>query len=212
MNNAENFKNLLSNQYKLHPKMQTQYNKYFEIFSKIDLLLKSHDTIIVAIDGNSGAGKSTLSNLLSEVYDCNLFHMDDFFLRPELKTEKRLKEVGGNVDYVRFKEEVITRLKSGQEFKYQIYDCKQMALTEWISVIPKRLNIIEGSYSMHPTLIDSYDLKIFLHIEPEEQSLRILKRNGPIMHKRFLCEWIPLENKYFKEMKIPEHSDLVFKI
>jgi hypothetical protein len=87
-----------------------------------------------------------------------------------------------------------------------------MALTEWISVIPKRLNIIEGSYSMHPTLIDSYDLKIFLHIGPEEQSLRILKRNGPMMHKRFLCEWIPLENEYFKEMKIPEHSDLVFKI
>jgi len=44
----------------------------------------------------------------------------------------------------------------------------------------------------------------------QKQSLRILKRNGPIMHKRFLSEWIPLENRYFKEMKIQEQSDLVF--
>ena len=32
--------------------------------------------------------------------------MDDFFLRPEQRTEERLKEVGGNVDRERFLEEV----------------------------------------------------------------------------------------------------------
>jgi len=192
--------------------MQSQYNKYSKILSNIDSLLNFHDTVLVAIDGSSGAGKSTLANVLSEVYDCNVFHMDDFFLRPELKTEERLKELAGNVDYVRFKEEVIVGLNSGQEFKYQIYDCKQMALTNWVSVVPKKLNIIEGSYSMHPTLIDNYHLKIFLHINPEEQSLRILKRNGPIMHRKFLSLWVPLENKYFSEMNIAAQSNLVFEV
>ena len=51
-----------------------------------------------------------------------------FSSRPELKTEERLKEVGGNVDYVRFYEEVIQGLKSGQRICYRPYNCQTMAL------------------------------------------------------------------------------------
>src|SRR5690606_23167501 len=125
--------------------------------------------------------------------------------------EERLKEVGGNVDYVRFKQEVIEGLQSGREFEYRVYNCKKMALDKTISVKPKKLNIIEGVYSMHPTLIDSYDLKIFLEIGKEEQAERILKRNGPAMQRRFLDEWIPLEDEYFDRMRIKEQSDIIFQ-
>jgi uridine kinase len=172
--------------------------------------MKTKERINIAIDGNSGAGKSTLASLIGNVYECNIFHMDDFFLTPDLKTEERLKEAGGNVDYVRFKNEVIDGINSGLEFQYHKYDCKQMLMGQPVSVTPQKLNIIEGSYSMHPNLIDNYDLKIFLHIDEKEQSSRILERNGAYMHKRFLCEWIPLENRYFEELKIQEQSDLVF--
>jgi len=190
--------------------VRSEYCDFFEVFCRIDSLMKSKDRINIAIDGNSGAGKSTLASLIGNVYECNIFHMDDFFLTPELKTEERLKEVGGNVDYVRFKHEVIDGINSGHEFQYHIYDCKQMILGEPVSVIPQKLNIIEGSYSMHPTLTNNYDLKIFLHIDEKEQSSRILKRNGAYMLKRFLCEWIPLENRYFNELDIQEQSDLIF--
>ncbi|MDF2685394.1 MAG: hypothetical protein K0S55_575 [Clostridia bacterium] len=192
--------------------VKKEFKQFFEIFCKIDTLLKSLDNITIAIDGKSGGGKSTLSALLNNIYNCNIFHMDDFFLRPELRTEARLNEVGGNVDYVRFKEEVLKNLKSGFEFKYQIYDCSKKALGEYISVIPKKLNIIEGVYSMHPSLIKNYDLKIFINICSQKQSSRILKRNGDFMHKRFLNEWIPLENRYFNEMKIKEQCDLIYQI
>ena len=64
---------------------------------------------------------------------------------------------------------------------------------------------------MHPTLIDNYDLKIFLTIDEKEQSKRILKRNGTAMQKRFLNQWIPLENRYFDKMKIKEQSDLILE-
>lgn len=205
---SENYRVNYSPAYRI---VKVEYKDFFEIFRKVDSLLKSQDTVYLAIDGNSCAGKSTLASLLSDVYDCNVFHMDHFFLRPELKTEERLKEVGGNVDYVRFKQEVITGLQSGHEFRYQIYDCAKKALTEYVSILPKKLNIIEGVYSMHPSLIDSYDLKIFLRVEEREQSIRILKRNGAFMHERFLCEWIPMENRYFKEMKIQKQCDLVFE-
>ncbi len=190
--------------------VKSEYKHYFELFCKIDLLLSERETVNVAIDGNSGAGKSTLASLIGSVYDSNIFHMDDFFLRPEIRTKERLEEIGGNVDYVRFKDEVLYGLKSGREFQYQAYDCGQMALSEQTTVVPTRLNIIEGSYSLHPTLADHYDLKVFLQIDEKEQSSRILKRNGAFMHKRFLNEWIPLENQYFSGMKIKEQCDLVY--
>lgn len=197
--------NILLKEYGLNPKIEISL-----IFGKIDELLKVNDTVNVAIDGNSSAGKSTLANLIKEKYDCNLFHMDDFFLTPDLKTEERLIQVGGNVDYVRFSNEVIAELKTKNKFKYQRYNCNKMELDEIVNVTPKRLNIIEGSYSMHPTLIGNYDLKIFLNLDKHEQVERILKRNGPFMLQRFINEWIPKENIYFEKMNIRDKADLVF--
>lgn len=191
----------------LQLKMQIQ-----KILHRIDSLLKANSIVIVAIDGKSGSGKTTLAEEIGKLYDANIFHMDDFFLRPELKTEERLKEIGGNVDYIRFKEEVINGLLSRSDFKYQVYDCKKMALTDYIYVKPKKLNIIEGSYSMHPTLIDNYHLKVFLDIDDETQRKRILKRNGEIAYKRFINEWIPKENQYFEEMKIREKCDFIISL
>ena len=180
-----------------------------DILNRIDNLLAEGKEITIAIDGNSGSGKSTLAHDLSKIYDCNVFHMDDFFLRPEQKTVKRIQEVGGNVDYERFKHEVLDKLKKNQEFKYQIYDCSQGRLTDYIKVSPKGLNIVEGVYSMHPTLRHYYDLKIFLCIDAETQSQRILERSGKYMLQRFLNEWIPLENEYFSKIRISEICDLV---
>ncbi len=208
VSHSDNYRAAYSPAYRI---VRLEYRDFFEIFCRIDALLKVQNSVKVAIDGNSGAGKSTLAFLISNVYDCNIFHMDNFFLRPEHKTEERLKEVGGNVDYIRFGQEIINGLQSGCEFQYRTYDCRQMTWGQSISVIPKKLNIIEGSYSMHPSLIKNYDLKIFLHINEKEQSLRILKREGAAMQKRFLREWIPLENRYFIDMKIQEQSDLVFR-
>ena len=191
--------------------LQDQHEQgYSEIFRRIDSLLELPEVVLVAIDGNCGAGKSTLASLINNVYDSNIFHMDDFFLQPYQKTDERLEEVGGNVDYVRFHQEVISGIQSKCKFSYQIYDCKDRSLSKTVLVTPKKLNIIEGAYSMHPTLIDNYKLKIFLQIDPQEQRLRILRRNGISLQQRFLNEWIPLENQYFDEMKIREQSDLVY--
>lgn len=180
-----------------------------DILKSIESLLESNDLIIIAIDGKSGSGKTVLANHLKKLKDSNVFHMDDFFLSPELRTEERMKEIGGNVDYLRFKEEVIDGILSKNEFKYQIYDCKEMTITDYRKVKPKKINIVEGSYSMHPTLIDNYGYKIFLDIDDDIQRERILKRNGPLAYKRFIDEWIPKENIYFDEMKIKEQCDIV---
>lgn len=202
-------KNMLLKQHGIYQKINLE--NIYEIVEKINILMSTKESISIAIDGHSGAGKTTLSSIFNEIYDCNIFHMDDFFLRPEMKTTKRLKEVGGNVDYVRFKKEIIDNLYNKNKFNYQIYDCKLGKLTDFVTVYPKKLNIIEGVYSMHPYLSEIYDLKIFMSINKCEQSKRILKRNGSILHKRFIEEWIPKEDIYFKEMNIKEKSHIILK-
>ena len=135
--------------------------------------------------------------------------MDHFFLRPEQRTKERLQETGGNVDYERFFKEIIIGLQHNTSFSYRVFDCSKMSFDKTVTVYPKQLNVIEGAYSMHHSLMQCYDFKIFLQIGKDEQCRRIFSRNGPAMLQRFLDEWIPLENRYFQEMNIPEKSDLI---
>ena len=165
------------------------------ILEQLDTLLTEQDRILIAIDGKCTSGKTTLATKLAEIYDCNVFHMDDFFLRPEQRTPERFAEIGGNVDYERFQEEVLLPLKTGQPFSYRPFDCKSFTLADPINVTPKKLNIIEGTYSHHPYFGEAYDLKILLDVNEETQRQRILNRPAHL-HKQFFEEWIPMENRY----------------
>ena len=176
----------------------------------IDGLLLNGRNIVVAIDGNCTAGKTTLTAALEKAYDCNVFHMDDFFLRPEQRTAERYAEPGGNVDYERFQEEVMIPLKEGKPFAYRPFSCRTFTLQDAVKITPKTLNIVEGTYSQHPYFGDVYDLKIFLSVSPELQRERILQR-PQFLHQRFFEEWIPMEKAYFERFQIPEQSDLCFE-
>ena len=175
---------------------------------RINELMAGKEQVIVAIDGNCTAGKTTLAGQLAEIYDCNIFHMDDFFLRPEQRTLARYGEIGGNVDCERFREEVLLPLKSGKAFSYRPFDCGTFELTDPVFVIPKKLNIIEGTYSLHPYFGEIYDLKVFLTVTPELQQQRILQR-PPFLHKRFFEEWIPMEQRYFYGFNIQAQCDIL---
>ena len=107
--------------------------------SRIDMLLGEKDFVIVAIDGKCTSGKTTLASKLVELYDCNVFHMDDFFLRPEQRTPERFAEVGGNVDYERFQEEVLFPLRSGKAFSYRPFDCSTFTLAAPVTVTQKKV-------------------------------------------------------------------------
>ena len=168
-----------------------------EIKRKIDTLLFNQEMVILAIDGKCTSGKTTLAANLAEVYDCNVFHMDDFFLRPEQRTPERFAEIGGNVDYERFAEEVISPLKAGRSFLYRPFNCSTLTLSAPVYVTPRKLNIIEGTYSLHPYFGDYYDLRVILTVSPEVQRQRIMKRPA-FLHQRFFEEWIPMENRYFE--------------
>ena len=188
-----------------------RYAGVLRAFSEIDRALRRGNTT-VAIEGGSASGKSTLAEMLETVYDCNVIHMDDFFLRPEQRTPERFAEVGGNVDRERFASEVLSSLDRKETVVYRPFDCSTQSLSEPVTVELKRLTVVEGASSMHPAFGRYYDLALFLDIEPDHQRERILKRNSPAFAERFFNEWIPLENAYFIGTDIRNRTDAVIQI
>ena len=185
---------------------------FMELYKSIDDLLKSKELVVIAIEGGSASGKTTLAEELKQKYKCTVLHMDDFFLRPEQRTKERLSEPGGNVDRERFYDEVVISLINKEKITYRRFDCSTFSVLPAVEIEPDRLIIVEGAYSMHPYLGKYYDLAVFLEIDPILQKERILIRNGQEKAKRFLEEWIPMEQKYFETMKVTEKCDLVLQV
>ncbi|NLW19911.1 MAG: phosphoribulokinase [Clostridiales bacterium] len=192
--------------------MQAAYALFLPVFAGIDRLLARQGQAMVAIEGGSASGKTSLAALLARVYDCNVFHMDDFFLQAHQRTPERYQEPGGNVDYERFEQEVQKPLREGGAFSYRPFDCQTMAFRDWVPVTPRALNIVEGAYSLHPRLAKVYDLRVFLQIDKISQAARILKRNGPALQQRFLGEWIPLEEAYFAVTGAKARAQVVVEV
>lgn len=178
------------------------------LLSRIDRLMREKPRVLVAIDGMSASGKSTLASALGERFGARVVHMDDFFLQPYQRTPERYAMPGENVDHERFLAEVLGPLSRGEAFMYRPFLCHEMAFGEGTRMEPGRLNVVEGSYSLHPSLAGLYDLRVVLRIDPAAQSARILARNGEAMHARFMREWVPMENAYFEATQIDSRCEL----
>lgn len=183
-----------------------------ELNRRIEIVLLRKESVVVGIDGRSAAGKSNLADRLAQELDAGLVRMDHFFLQTEQRTEERLAEAGGNFDRERFLTEVIEPLGNGTDLSYQVYDCRNQKLQERIVIPHNKVTVVEGAYSLYPLFRSVYDLSVFLTVDRETQSRRILERNGEAQQKRFLEEWIPMEERYIKEMRVDQTSDLLIRL
>ena len=205
---SDNFRKNYKPSYRV---ISNKYVPFIPLFIEIDKGLKKGN-LTVAIDGGSASGKTTLSSLLEKIYGCTVFHIDDFFLRPEQRTPERYKEIGGNFDRERFLDEVLIPNSKAETVKYKAFDCSTLELKAPKEISPKKLTIIEGAYSMHPFLTEYYDFSVFLDVSKELQRKRILVRNSPELAKRFFSEWIPLEDLYFEKTDIKSRSKILIQI
>lgn len=198
-----------------HPAYRVLHKRYahlLPLLAAIDRALGSKPRMLLAIEGGSASGKSTLAELLTGIYpDAALFHADDYFLRPEQRTPERFAQPGGNMDRERLEAEILAPLSRGGDVVYRPFGCKTMSLSEPRRSRAARLNIVEGSYSLHPALEPYYDLSVFLEISPENQRRRVLERNGPEWGQMFFDRWIPLENTYFQATRTAERCTLRLK-
>ena len=108
---SEAFRQAYAPAYRL---VKAAYAPLLPLLPEIDARLAQGKRTVLAIDGPCGSGKTTLAALLARLYDCPVFHADDFFLRPEQRTPARFAEPGGNLDRERLLEEVLAPLRQGQ--------------------------------------------------------------------------------------------------
>ncbi|MFI3168030.1 MAG: hypothetical protein R3Y32_07960 [Bacillota bacterium] len=184
---------------------------YMRLFDKIDELLSLKDCVVISIDGMCGGGKTFLSEVLEKRYDCNVFHADSFFLQQHQRSEKRLSEIGGNLDFERLRSEVLDLIEVGKDIEYHHFSCSSLSLDKTVCASFKKLNIVEGSYTQNPRLGFLFDLNVFICTSKETQQNRILNRNGLEKLQQFIDVWIPKENAYFEKFKIKENAHLVIE-
>lgn len=182
---------------------------YFDIISKMTRIKKETGRCVIAIDGRCASGKTTAAEFLSRVTGGDIIHMDDFFLTPEMRTEERLNEVGGNIDYERFLAEVAQKLPEKAPFSYIAYDCKT-GKHKKKNVTNTDTVIIEGVYSLRNEFRRYYDIEAVFHVSKDEQ-LRRLETRSPHLFKKFVDEWIPLEERYFDDLQAPNAIHIPFE-
>lgn len=173
--------------------------------------LTEKPTVYLVIDGMAASGKSTLAEKLAMIYDAEIIHMDHFFLPEERRTPERTSEPGWNIDYERFKKDVIDHL-GDDIISYRPFDCFRQSYDDPIHITNKNLVIIEGSYALHPYFGDYADIAVFMGIEEELQATRIKQRNLAEIADQFLNTWIVLEHAYHEHHNIKDRCDYVYTI
>ena len=89
-------------------------------YAQRQVVQKVNESGNMVIYGPPGTGKTTLASELQKKLNCNVIHMDDFFLPFEKRTPERLSEIGGNIDYERFSEEIVRNIRQDLVLKREI--------------------------------------------------------------------------------------------
>ena len=187
-----------------------EYADFLPIFIEISQEMSKKERIMVAIDGQCASGKSFLARSLAQIFDANVFHMDDFFLPPHMRDEKRLSKPGENVHHERFLENVLEPLAARRDVNLVRYDCQKDEFLKEQKIEAKKVNIVEGSYSMHENLKGFYDIKVFLCHDKDKQRERISAREDEDSAEMFFEKWILLEEMYFEATGVKNECDFVF--
>lgn len=188
--------------------LKMEYGGYFPVLLAIQRIAESKKTAIIAVDGRCGSGKTGFSRLIADLFVCNIVHMDDFYLPVNLRDSDWMNIPGGNMDFTRFRDEVLLPARRGQTLLYRPFDCQTGEWKAPVELPARPLTIVEGSYVHHPLLAGQYDLKVFLTCSKEEQFFRLKAREGEHF-PAFAQIWSPLEEGYFHHYNIEENSNLV---
>ena len=187
--------------------VSTEFLPLLPLFMAID----EREDAIVGIDGRCASGKTTWARLISDIYDCNVFHADDFFLPPEMRTEERLGEIGGNMDRERLYREVLLPTSKKRAAVYRKFFCHDCTFSDNITVPYKNITVVEGSYCLHPEISDVYDIKVFSDTDEDTQARRIEQRDGKDGLEIFKSRWIPMEERYFDCFSIRSGCDMIIR-
>ena len=171
-------------------------------------MLDENKKLLIGIDGRCASGKTTLSLQIAKQLPARIFHMDDFYLPFEQRQEDWQHIPCANMNFTRLTDTVLVPAGRGETVHYQAYSCREKQLLPATDIAYEPLTIVEGSYSLYPSLQPFYDLTIFLTCDRKTQKERLLKREGE-RYPNYERLWIPLEEAYYKKYSVREHADMV---
>ena len=186
--------------------LDCDYANFFPALLPIWELMQSGVRAVVAIDGRCGSGKTEFASLVERLFPCNVLHLDDFYLPFDARDPNWEQLPGGNIDFERLLEQTILPARRGEQIEYRSFDCATQRQNQAVILPPRRLTVVEGSYSLHPRLVAQYDKAIFLTCSKERQMHRLKRREGDA--SRFKALWIPMEERYLECCNVRQTSDL----
>lgn len=196
---SEIYREIYQPSYRLiHQKFLSEELRYYQIRHYLNSFPKDQLNII-ALDGKCCSGKTTISTLLEKESDVTIIHVDDFF-------DKSSTDLGINSQ--RLIKEVFNTIALHKPLTYNKWDCTNKRYQNVIINNVKPLVIVEGVYSSNPELIDRYQGIIYLNIDDYNQMHRLQSRPKNLI-SRFISEWIPRENNYFKKYNIIQKANLI---
>jgi uridine kinase len=152
---------------------------------------------LVGIDGRGGSGKSTLARSLGKlINNSTVLEFDDFYRPSATRLDVGHRDIGGNFEWRRLREQVLRPLSAGHAARYQRYDWVEDALAEWHTTPARGAVIIEGNYSTRAELRDFYGFRIWVHAPRDLGFARGVARGGADTAERWLQEWMPEEERY----------------
>jgi uridine kinase len=191
-----------------------------ELSFRLMSLPRKQGTMLVAIDGPGGSGKSTVARLIAKHSEnTSVLSMDDFFFPSEMRGSATgdVSEVGGDQDWRRVLDQVLTPLARDQYCSYQRYDWASDKLQEWHNIAVGGVVIVEGVYSLRRELREIYDYKIWIDCPKDVYLARGLARSEiewpdrPLEESLALWEeqYIPAEERYAREHNSRNVADLI---
>lgn len=178
-----------------------------ELRRRVEALVRSGRTAIVAVDGRCGSGKTALGTALGRVFGCPVVHTDDYYLPFARRSQNWQATPAANMDFARLRAEVLDPLREGRDGVYRAYDCHADCFVSETPLPASQLLVLEGSYSHHP-ILGGYDLTVFVTCGTACQEQRLRLREGE-HYDMFRSCWIPLEEGYFRVFDIQNKADCV---
>ena len=178
--------------------LRQEFAAYFPLLLQIEQTLQQKKPLLIAIDGRCGSGKTQLAALMQAIFPCRVFHTDHYYLPVDRRPADWQQRPAGNMDLERLLTEVIRPAQEGAAVASRVFDCAAQRLGAPQTVMPAPLTVVEGSYALHPKLVDAYDLRVFLTCSGAEQAARLQAREGAYF-EQFRQVWIPMEERYFAQ-------------
>ncbi len=172
------------------------------------VLWRAGESRLIGVDGPGGSGKSTFARALEAAGSSREVVENDDFYRPSDDPDRDAPTHGAAFDLGRLAHQVLAPHHDHGHARYQRYDWDDDVLREWVDVRARTV-IVEGVYSLHPTIRHFYDVRVVVLAPAEVRLARGLARDGEGARDQWINEWMPAEDAYFSQFAPMEVADLV---